>query len=85
MTSVANRIPAYIILILTILTLSYIVLMYKPTAVKRFPSPYAPVGDVIVGPESASFLWSYRWLDILVLSLLLLVSAASCIALLRRS
>lgn len=83
MGRVASRIPAYIMLILSILILSYLASTYKPIIVKRFPSPYTPIGDA-VGRESASFLWGYRWLDILVLSLLLLVSAVSCIALLRR-
>ncbi|MEM2739375.1 MAG: hypothetical protein QXQ29_01045 [Candidatus Bathyarchaeia archaeon] len=84
MSRIVGRIPAYIVLLLSILLFSYLAFTYKPTIIKRDPSPYTPIRDATVGRESASFLWGYRWLDILVLGLLLLVSATSCIALLRR-
>jgi NADH:ubiquinone oxidoreductase subunit 6 (subunit J) len=85
MASIANRIPAYIMLLLILLIFSYLALTYKPTIIKRYPSPHTPIGDAIIGRETASFLWSYRWLDILILGLLLLIAAVSCVALLRRS
>lgn len=86
MAGLAERLAAAALLVAMVIVFLYITVNFKPPTLKMYHTPSTPVeaGLEVVGRRSGLFLWSYRWLDLAVLSLLLLTAAVSCIALLRR-